>query len=95
MKLSDFELEEWSSGKYDDSEKCMLDLGYTVKHKYGCSIGFGLSLIVYSHINNYDRVYELIVYESASLIQFSCAADEWQFLLEYLPKIKQYWDGTS
>ncbi len=93
MKLSDFEMRKWVESGSDDTEKFMKESGYEIDKKYGCTIGFGLSMIVYKHIEDYDRVYELVVNENGSLIEFYSICDEWQFLLEYLPKIKQYWDG--
>ncbi len=95
MKLSDYEIKDWLESGCDDTEKYLSDKGYEKDRKYGSPVGYGLTLIVYFHKERFDRIYEIIVYDNATLIEFFSHADEWQFLLEYLPKIKQYWDGQE
>lgn len=95
MKLSDFEIKEWILSDIEDTQAYLTKRRYKIDKRYGCSVGFGLSLIVWKNEEHFDRIYELIVFENGSLIEFYSTADEWEFLLEYLPKIKQYWDGCT
>lgn len=92
MRLSDFEI-KWILSDIEDTQAYLTQKGYKIERRYGCSVGFGLSLIVWTHAELFDRIYELVVFENGSLLEFCSVADEWEFLIEYLPKIEQYWDG--
>jgi|GEM_PF-4561464 hypothetical protein len=94
MKLSDFAVKAWAEGEYEETTEFLAERGYRRAQKFWCSIGAGISLLQYVHKDDGDRVYELVVDEAGQLIEFYDVADEWQFLLHYLPLMKNHWDGS-
>ena len=94
IRISDHLFKGWVDSKHiDDIDFFMENSGYKVKSKYGETLGFGISMVIYQHLDTHDRLYEVCVGFNSSVIQFEHACDEWQFLLDYFPKIKQYWNG--